>query len=197
MANIIDDDKLSSIFNLEDVDEINIDDIDLSDYTDDCEDDEVIDVDSETVAVETKEVVQPEPKSDSDFVNTELKSLLNTTHKLMEAASFILNGAPDAETIASASTLVGSIKDVISEINKSVLIEKRFEEQTKLEQMKIEARTNLEQLKAKHKKPELGSNNTFIQNNTSNTIAAGSQEDIIDMIRDIQKGADQEVKKLK
>ena len=191
MSNIIDDDKLSKVFDFI-AEYMNPDDLD--DFTDSEEEEIVVNATSSTV--ETEKDKQREPKSDSDFVNNELKGLLKTTHKLMDAASFILNGAPDAETIASASTLVGSIKDVISEINKSVLIEKRFEEQTKLEQMKINGRKNLEELKAKHKKPEIGSGNTFIQNTTNNTIEANSQEDIIDMIRGIQKDTEYENKKL-
>lgn len=196
MTNIIDDDKLNSIFNLDDVDDIDIDDIDLSEYTDDDQEEIVVSNNSDEL-VDTDDVTE---KSDTDFVSGELKGLLSTTHKLMDAASFILNGAPDADTISSASTLVGSIKDILAELNKTVLIKTRFEEQAKLEQLKINGRLNLEDKKLKSKTPpELGSNNTFIQNNTStnNTINTGSQEDIVDMIRDIQKNAAQDIKKLK
>lgn len=194
MSNIIDDDKLNNIFNIDDID---VDDIDLSDYTDEVDEVETME---NTVEITKSKQVQPiieNDKTDTDFVNEELKGLLKTTHKLMDAASFVLNGTPDAETIASASTLVNSIKDVIAEINKSVLIEKRFKEQIKLEKLKLDGKMLLEERKATNKKPELGSGNTFIQNTTNNTITANSQEDIIDMIRGIQKNAEQDIKKLK
>jgi len=217
MANILDDDGLTELFDLDldDIEEeINIDSIDDNNDNNDDIDDIEIENDYEEIEesneeiitdieiVEDKTIVKSETKNDiieedenKDFVNDHLKKLLKTSDKLMDMAVYLIDSAANAETIASASNLISSTKDIISEINKSVLVKTRFNEQAKLEKMKIEARQNLAEFKAAtgKQKIDMGSGNTFIQNTEQNLVSSYSQEDIVDMIQNIKDKSDNQI----
>ena len=116
-------------------------------------------------------------QKDNSYIDDELKGLIETCKQIMDGAKYIIGAAPDAESIAAAANLIGSLGTIMSEFNKAVLLKKKFNEQTKIEVMKINARKELVRLRAQldTKKLSIGDNNTIIQNN----LVPYSQESII------------------
>jgi hypothetical protein len=114
---------------------------------------------------------------DDNYIDEELKGLIDTARQIMDGAKYLIGSCPDADAIAAAANLISSLGTIMSEFNKSVLQKKKFHDQKQLEIMKINARTELVRLRAQldTKKIAIGDNNTIIQNN----LVPYSQEDII------------------
>jgi hypothetical protein len=161
-------------FNTEKLDEIfDIDTTDISDIS--ILDEDIID-DSELIE---KDESDEEFAQDNSYIDEELKGLIQTCKQIMDGAKYLIGAAPDAESIAAAANLIGSLGTIMSEFNKAVLLKKKFNETTKLEKMKIKARKEIIRLRAQldTKKLSLGDGNTInIQNNN---LVPFSQEDIV------------------
>ncbi len=145
---------------------------------------------------DTPEEVSPHDNSDDEtYVDKQLKQLMTTSNEILKTAQTMIVAAPDAETISSASSMISSIGHLVSEFNKSVLMDKNFKKKVDLmelkhqkdlekERMKIEARKELTGMR-QQETGQLGSGNTFIQNN--NKIVAFSQEDIVKQLASIEE----------
>ena len=131
---------------------------------------------------------------DITYVDKQLKQLMVTSNEILKSAQAMIVAAPDAETISSASNMIASIGHLVSEFNKSVLMEKNFKSKVDLMDMKHEKDLEKERIKIEARKeiagmrattPQLGSGNTFIQNNSK--VVAFSQEDIIKQLVSIEE----------
>ena len=115
-----------------------------------------------------------------NFVEIQLKDLLKTSNEMMDAAKYLINSCPDAETIDSASSMIDSIAKIIAEFNRTIMLGKRFQLQTELEKVKIDARANLIRLRASiQNDPKLimGDGNTI--NIQQNNLVPFNQESIV------------------
>lgn len=109
-----------------------------------------------------------------EYVETELKNLLQTSNDILLVAKDVISTTPDAETIESASKMIASMSTIITELNKSILINQKLSHLTQLEKMKIEARQQLAEYRA-----SLGpKGDVNIQNNLINY----SQEELIKLL---------------
>jgi len=143
----------------------------------------------------TEELSSPLDNSDDEtYVDKQLKQLMTTSNEILKTAQTMIVAAPDAETISSASNMISSIGNLVSEFNKSVLMDKNFKKKVDLmdlkhkkdlekERMKIEARKEL--IGMRQPTEQLGSGNTFIQNH--NKIVAFSQEDIVKQLAALEE----------
>ena len=163
-ANILDPDKLDEIFNLG------------SDSTERFEE-PVIDIVATTV--DSSKPAEP-PKESSDFIDDEMKTLLSNANGIFKAAKYLIDTSPDAETVASASALIGSITSIISEFNKSILMTKRFKLTKELEDHKQKQKLEILQQKANQLKLDMGKGNTY--NTQINQLVPFNQESIVKTI---------------
>lgn len=131
-------------------------------------------------------------ENDETYVDKQLKQLMTTSNEILKTAQSMIMAAPDAETIGSASSMISSIGHLVSEFNKSVLMDKNFKKKVDLmnmkhkkdlekERIKIEARKELTGMRQAQ---QLGSGGTFIQN--QNNIVSFSQEDIIKQMASLE-----------
>ena len=123
---------------------------------------------------------------EDNFIDDELRELIDTCKKMMDGAKYLISCNPDAESIAAAANLVSSLGTIMTEFNKAVLLHKKFNRMEKLETMKIKSREKLVRLRAELDKQKIaiGDNNTFVQNN----LVSYNQEDIIKNIIAEEKG---------
>jgi len=133
--------------------------------------------------IEIVPVEEPEETDDNMFIDKEIKKLLNTSNRLMSTAQSLLEAAPDPDTVTAASSMISSIGHLLTEFNKSVLMDKRHQNVWQLEKMKIEARRELAEYKASVRLGEGGGGDTYVQNN----MIAMSQEDLVDMLKEQSK----------
>jgi hypothetical protein len=161
--NIVNTDELNEFFNID------------TSLTQTEDSNEMIVLQNEFIPKDDEEKV----KEQEQYIDNELKRLLDTANNLMDAAKYVVEQTPDPDTVTAASSMISSVGHIISEFNKMVLMKERFKEQTKLEKLKINARNNLAQFRASTQKQQLtlGEGNTInIQNNN---LVSSSQEDII------------------
>ena len=59
---------------------------------------------------------------ETGYVDTQLKTLLTTANQLLSAASDLISQSLEPESISSAASMVNSVSNIISEINKSVIL---------------------------------------------------------------------------
>lgn len=144
------------------------------------EEEKIIDIipTSVSIPVSSPEVITP--KTDDNFIEEEMKELMKNANEIMKAAKYLISTAPDAETVASASTLISSITSIISEFNKSVLMNKRFKLAKELEDHKQNAKLQILELKNKQTQLSLGKGNTF--NTQINNLVPFSQESVVKAI---------------
>jgi len=121
------------------------------------------------------------------FVEDELKVLLKNASCMLAVAKDIVETTPDAETISSASNMINSVTSLINELNRNVLVDRRFHNQAKLEQIKVDGKKDLARYKSEldQKKPNLGSGNTI--NVQNNNYVPFNQEDIVKSIVQAEK----------
>jgi len=125
-------------------------------------------------------VEEQEDCEDTDFIDKEIKKLLSTSNRLMSTAQSLLEAAPDPDTVTAASSMISSIGHLLTEFNKSVLLDKRHNNVWELEKMKIQARKELAEFKAQSRLGEGSNGSTYVQNN----MISLSQEDLVDMIKE-------------
>jgi hypothetical protein len=123
--------------------------------------------------IETEEVTPDEHMDNESYVEQEIKQLTITANQILATVHTMIHSTPDAETVSAASSLISSMTHLISEFNKSVLIEKKHRLNKELETMKINARMELAE---KRGKKAIGDGNTFVQDNRTVVI---SQEDLV------------------
>ena len=168
MTNIVDTDGLDDFFGIEKVLE---------------ETKEKIVLENEFIPEDDEQKAQAQ----EEYIDKELKRLLDTANNLMDAAKFVVEQTPDPETVTAASNMISSIGHIITEFNKMVLMKEKYKEQTKLEKLKINARNRLAEFRAATQKQQIamGEGNTFnIQNNN---LVATSQEDTVKEILSQEK----------
>jgi hypothetical protein len=163
MGKELNEDELNEIFDLE------------------VEDDEHIEVFEEEVQVPKTTLTTSE-----DSVVEQLSNLLSVANSMLRKAEDLVMRVPDAESIAASSSMILAVHKLISEVNKSVLTDRRFDRMEQLEQLK--ATNKLQVIKARDKVPQIGEGASLTQNNFYNY----SQEDLIDQIikkeRELQSG---------
>ena len=165
MPNVIDTDNLSKIFGVENQ----------------LQDDPI------TVLASTSPITPTIDISEDDEFDIQLKELMKNANDILSAARYLINTTPDAESIASAASLISSINGIVSEFRKTSQMKKRFEYQKKLELLKIEARERMQnkRIEAEKDKVKIGDGNTInIQNNN---MLPFSQEKIINIIEERKK----------
>jgi len=138
---------------------------------------------SEIEQVQEEEPIVQSEDNEEHFIDNEMKKLLKTSNRLMDTAQSLLEAAPDPDTVSAASSMISSISHLLSEFNKTRLIEKRHQNAYELEEMKISARRDLAEFKAQQKSLDAGSGNTYIQQNSISM----SQEELVDMLREQSK----------
>ena len=122
------------------------------------------------------------------FVENELKVLLKNASCMLAVAKDIVETTPDAETISSASNMINSVTNLINELNRNVLVDRRFHNQAKLEQIKVDGKKDLAKFKSQldqAKAPNLGTGNTI--NVQNNHYVPFNQEDIVKSIMEAEK----------
>ena len=70
---------------------------------------------------------------DEEYLDRELKQLGETANQILASAQTMIHSTPNPETVAAASSLISSIGQLLSEFNKSVLIDKRFKQTRSLQ----------------------------------------------------------------
>jgi len=141
---------------------------------------------------------------DVDYVDVQLKQLLQNSNDILDAAKTMILAAPDnPDLLSSTSNVISSIGQLITEFNKTVLLDKTYKKKIEYlnekhkkelekEKMRIEARQNLALLKSPQT-PQIGSGNTIIQNNN---YISYSQEDVIKELLALEKEEDDNNKEL-
>jgi hypothetical protein len=183
-SKVVDVDQLDDIFNIKVESTNDSTDIDLSNIN------KIVDItqleqDDEPELTEEKIVAKPiieEPKKDEiEVVDSELRELLKTCNDMVKSAKYLLDTSPDAETVAAGASMLTSVQNVIAEVNKSVLLTKKFKLTKELEEKKQQDRIEILNIRAKQLKPQsLGQGNTI--NVQNNNLIAYSQEDIVKKI---------------
>jgi hypothetical protein len=159
MSKIVDVNSLNSIFELDDLEK---------------PESELIDIEDEGFEIDIED-----PKTEEDFVDTELKQLLKKSNEMMDAAKYLVTSTPDSEAIAAASSMINSISNIISEFNRAIIFNKRQKFQMDLEKLKFINREKLTKIKARAAL-QIKDSTINVQNNL---IEGGrvpfSQEDIV------------------
>lgn len=160
-AKVIDDSKLSSIFNIISKEEL-LKEEDLKT--------------SETPKQESN--VPLDGNNKEEYINNELAKLLKTSNDILNTAHEYIESSPDGENLSAAASIIKSTSDIISEFNKSILQEKRLKSIEEIEKMKIEAKEKMTRLRCEHDKQlKIGDGNTI--NITNNQLIPFQQESII------------------
>lgn len=131
------------------------------------DDEEVIDV-SEEAEVEEEAVEEPEEEENIESkekkIDEELRELLSMAKDILNNARQIVDSAPDADTLTSASELVNSVTGIIRELSRSIQNDKKHKQAKELENLK--AKHKKEIAKMKEKQLQLGDGNQlYLQQN--------------------------------
>ena len=115
-------------------------------------------------------IIEVAPKSyidEDDFVDIEIKNLLEKANNFLDSANILVTSSPDPETISAAASMLNALTKVINEINKPVILKKKFKYQKELEEVKQNGRKELTELKSTlNTKPSLPAGSTvYLQQN--------------------------------
>ena len=118
---------------------------------------------------------------DPNLVYNKLNNLVETGDKILKTAQYLIDSAPDADNIASASSLIGSIKDVVHEFTVLHRDKLRFEQQKEIERFKAEQKEKLLKMRANL----FSKNTTTIESESVDTVEF-SQEQIIEKLVELE-----------
>lgn len=93
-------------------------------------------------------IIQKEEK-DVKYVDDELKKLMLVSTDLMSTAKAMMEAMPDGDNVSAVANMISSVNGIITEFNKSVIMNKRFEDTQKLEILKHKLR--MKEIEAKSK----------------------------------------------
>ena len=141
-------------------------------------DEPIIDSTALTITDGNTSILNLEGVEEEKIVDVQLQDLTVKANGMLDIAKFRMETSPDSETIDAVSKLLKSTADVLSELNKSLLLSKEYRLKRELEMMKINAKKELAMLSGKTKQvPNISGNNNSIT--VQNNVVQFSQEDII------------------
>jgi len=115
---------------------------DIFNLPDELESD-LVDTKTVTTTYGSTQNVDNKPTNDTDTVEERLKTLLSTANTLLDDASGLISNTVSPEGIMAVSTMVNSVTSVISELNKTILIQHKFKANLDLEREKAKLRAEL------------------------------------------------------
>jgi len=114
-----------------------------------------------------------------EMVDSELKSLTIKAGQMLETAKYRLEQDPDAKTVDAVSKLLKSTLDIITELNKGILLQKEHDFKRELEMLRINSKKQMAELNNKKMPiPQISGDNNNITLQQTN-IVSYCQEDII------------------
>ena len=90
-------------------------------------------------------------KTDDQKIYNELNNILATGDKILRASEYLVTSTPDPDNIASAASLISSLKDVMKEFTVLYRDEIKFKRQMQLENFKAQKKKELVLLKMSEK----------------------------------------------